>query len=100
MNVARQSESIALERDAWHLRTDVYTSLGVFFGLILIRLTGITVFDPFFALGVAFVILKAAYDLTKRSLSDFINHSIPPAMSSGSGKLSANIQAAMPDFTT
>ena len=78
MNVARISESIALESDAWHLRTDVYTSLGVFFGLILIRLTGITIFDPLFALGVAIVIMKAAYDLTKRSLSDLIDHSIPP----------------------
>jgi cation diffusion facilitator family transporter len=78
MKVAKQSESIALESDAWHLRTDVYTSLGVFFGLILIRLTGITIFDPLFALGVAFVIMKAAYDLTRRSLSDLIDHSIPP----------------------
>src|SRR5512145_887512 len=30
MKVAKESESIALESDAWHLRTDVYTSLGVF----------------------------------------------------------------------
>jgi len=77
MKVAKQSESIALESDAWHLRTDVYTSLGVFCGLILIRLTGITIFDPLFALGVAIVIMKAAYDLTRRSLSDLIDHSIP-----------------------
>jgi len=77
MKVAKQSESIALESDAWHLRTDVYTSLGVFFGLILIRLTGITLFDPLIALGVALVIMKAAYDLTRRSLSDLIDHSIP-----------------------
>ena len=77
MKVAKQSESIALESDAWHLMTDVYTSLGVFSGLILIRLTGITIFDPLFALGVAIVIMKAAYDLTRRSLSDLIDHSIP-----------------------
>jgi len=77
MNVARQSESIALESDAWHLRTDVYTSLGVFIGLILIHLTGITLFDPLVALGVALVIMKAAYDLTRRSFSDLIDHSIP-----------------------
>jgi cation diffusion facilitator family transporter len=77
--VAKQTESIALESDAWHLRTDVYTSLGVFSGLILIRLTGITLFDPLFALGVAIVIMKAAYDLTRRSLSDLIDHSIPEA---------------------
>jgi cation diffusion facilitator family transporter len=77
--VGKQSESIALESDAWHLRTDVYTSLGVFIGLILIRLTGITILDPLIAIGVAIVIMKAAYDLTRRSLSDLIDHSIPPA---------------------
>ena len=77
--VAKQSESIALESDAWHLRTDVYTSLGVFIGLILIRLTGITIIDPLIAIGVAIVIMKAAYDLTRRSFSDLIDHSIPPA---------------------
>ena len=77
--VAKQSESIALESDAWHLRTDVYTSLGVFIGLILIRLTGIAIIDPLIAIGVAIVIMKAAYDLTRRSLSDLIDHSIPPA---------------------
>jgi cation diffusion facilitator family transporter len=77
--VAKLSESIALESDAWHLRTDVYTSLGVFIGLILIRLTGITIIDPLIAIGVAIVIMKAAYDLTRRSFSDLIDHSIPPA---------------------
>ncbi len=75
--VAKESESIALESDAWHLRTDVYTSLAVFAGLVLIKLTGNPLFDPLFALGVAAVIMKAAYDLTKRSLSDLIDHSIP-----------------------
>jgi cation diffusion facilitator family transporter len=77
--VAKESESIALESDAWHLRTDVYTSLGVFAGLILIRLTGNPVFDPLVALCVAAMIMKAAYDLTKRSLADLIDHSIPAA---------------------
>jgi cation diffusion facilitator family transporter len=77
MKVAKQSESIALESDAWHLRTDVYTSMGVCSGLILLRLTGITILDPLFALGVAVVIIKAAYDLAVRSFSDLIDHSLP-----------------------
>jgi len=77
MKVAKQTESIALESDAWHLRTDVFTSLGVMAGLVLIRLTGIAIFDPLFALGVAVVIMKAAYDLTVRSFSDLIDHSLP-----------------------
>jgi cation diffusion facilitator family transporter len=75
--VAKESESIALESDAWHLRTDVYTSLGVFAGLVLITLTGNAIFDPLVALCVAVVIMKAAYDLTQRSFSDLIDHSIP-----------------------
>ncbi|OPX63101.1 MULTISPECIES: cation diffusion facilitator family transporter [unclassified Methanoregula] len=77
--IAKESESIALESDAWHLRTDVYTSLGVFAGLILIKLTGNPIFDPLVALCVAVVIMKAAYDLTKRSVADLIDHSIPAA---------------------
>jgi len=77
--IAKESESIALESDAWHLRTDVYTSLGVFAGLILIQLTGNPLFDPLVALCIAVVIMKAAYDLTKRSVADLIDHSIPAA---------------------
>ena len=77
MKVAKQTESIALESDAWHLRTDVYTSLGVFIGLIIIRLTRITIFDPLFAIGVAVVIINAAYDLPVRSFSDLIDHRLP-----------------------
>lgn len=77
MKVGKETESIALESDAWHLRTDVYTSLGVFAGLILIQVTGITALDSVIAIGVALVILKAAFDLTKRSLHDLIDRSIP-----------------------
>ncbi|MFA6363964.1 cation diffusion facilitator family transporter [Methanoregula sp.] len=77
MKVAKETESIALESDAWHLRTDIYTSLGVFVGLILIHFTGITVLDPIIAIAVGLVILNAAYDLLKRSFADLIDHSIP-----------------------
>lgn len=74
MKVAKRTESIALASDAWHLRTDVYTSLGVFAGLILIKLTGILILDSVVAIVVACFILKAAYDLTIRSLSDLVDH--------------------------
>lgn len=78
MRAAKKTESIALESDAWHLRTDVYTSLAMFAGLVAIRLTGLVVLDAVFALGVAGIIMKAAYDLTKRAFSDLTDHSLPP----------------------
>ena len=36
--VGRETDSVALEADAWHLRTDVYTSAGVMVSLALIWL--------------------------------------------------------------
>ena len=53
MRVARATESIALESDAWHLRTDVYTSLGVFAGPVALLLTGIVALDALIAIAVA-----------------------------------------------
>ncbi len=75
--VAHQTESLALEADALHLRTDVYTSLGVFVGLVLIRFTGLKVFDPVVALVVALFILKAAYDLTNNAIVNLLEVRLP-----------------------
>ncbi len=82
--VARKTESIALEADAWHLRTDVWTSAGVMFGLGLIWV-GEIIFparhfrwiDPVSAIGVALLIIKAAWDLTVQSSRDLIDANIP-----------------------
>lgn len=73
MKVAKKAESIALEADAYHLTTDVYTSIGVFIGLILIQITKNPIFDPLLAIIVALIILKASYDLTKRSVSGIMD---------------------------
>jgi cation diffusion facilitator family transporter len=77
MHVAKATDSLALEADACHLNTDVLTSAGVFFGLITVRLTGLTVLDPLIAIGVALLICKAAYDLTKKSSSGLLDGKLP-----------------------
>ncbi len=38
--VGRETDSVALQADGWHLRTDVYTSLGVMLGLLVIWVVG------------------------------------------------------------
>jgi cation diffusion facilitator family transporter len=73
MAVAKKAESIALEADAYHLTTDVYTSLGVFIGLVLIQLTGKSIFDPVMAIIVGIIILKASYDLIRCSVSGIMD---------------------------
>ncbi|CAJ37403.1 cation diffusion facilitator family transporter [Methanocella arvoryzae] len=77
MKTAKRTESIALEADAWHLRTDVLTSLGIFAGLVAIKLTGITILDPIFAILVAVFILKAAVELIVRSVKDLMDVKLP-----------------------
>ncbi|HEX3011429.1 MAG TPA: cation diffusion facilitator family transporter [Syntrophomonadaceae bacterium] len=67
LQVGRKTDSVALEADGMHLRTDVYTSLGVFIGLVLIKLTGYQLLDPIAAILVALLIVKAAYDLTEKA---------------------------------
>ena len=79
MKAAKATESIALEADAWHLRTDVYTSLGIFAGLVVIQVTGWEFLDPVFAIAVALFIMKAAFDLTRRSISDLMDARLPEA---------------------
>jgi|SRR5271157_1070556 len=78
LQTAKKTDSIALEADAWHLRTDVLTSLGIFGGLVAIKLTGIKILDPILAIIVALFILKAAFDLTVKSVGDLMDIALPP----------------------
>lgn len=67
LKTARQHHSVALEADARHLVTDVWTSAGVVAGLIGVGLTGWLWLDPLLALLVAANILREGYALVHRS---------------------------------
>lgn len=77
LRISKKTNSIALEADAMHLMTDVFTSLGVFIGLLLIKITKISILDPIFAIFVSFLIIKTSYDLTKKSINDLVDSSLP-----------------------
>jgi len=77
MRVARKTDSVALEADALHLRTDVYTSVGVLAGLVGIKLTGITLLDPLAAIGVALLIIKTGIDLSRQAFLPLVDTSLP-----------------------
>ncbi len=77
MRVAKRTDSVALEADAVHLRTDIYTSAGVFIGLLLIKITGWAILDPIIAIGIALMIIKASFDLTKQAFAPLVDVSLP-----------------------
>ncbi len=71
--VARETKSIALEADALHLKTDVYTSLGVAIGLGLILITRIKWLDPLIAIIVAILIIYESYILLKKAFTPLLD---------------------------
>lgn len=75
---ARQHRSIALEADAKHLLTDVWTSVGVVVGIGAVMLTGWLWLDAVVAIGVAFNILWQGGQLVWRSSQGLMDEAIEP----------------------
>ncbi|MCH9806492.1 MAG: cation diffusion facilitator family transporter [Alphaproteobacteria bacterium] len=69
--------SPALTADGWHLMTDVWTSVGVFVGIVLVVLTGWTILDPILALLVAANILFMGYRIVSQSVSALMDEAPP-----------------------
>lgn len=74
--VARLHKSVALKADALHLRTDVYSSLGVLGGLMLLRLTGWTWIDPVAAIAAALFILYSGWNLAREAFHPLLDHKL------------------------
>ncbi|MCX6249357.1 MAG: cation diffusion facilitator family transporter [Bacteroidetes bacterium] len=82
--VAKETDSVALEADALHLKTDVYTSLGVAIGLLLMMIGQMIsksallfYIDPLIAIFVALLILKESFVLFKKAYSPLLDESLP-----------------------
>jgi cation diffusion facilitator family transporter len=75
---AREHRSIALEADARHLVTDVWTSAGVVVGIALVSVTGWLWLDPVVAIGVALNILKEGFHLMWRSSQGLMDEAVEP----------------------
>lgn len=76
-HVAKKSDSVSLYADAEHLRTDILSSLGVLIGLIVIKITGFVILDPIIAIIVAIIIIKAGYSISKETLNNLLDGSLP-----------------------
>jgi cation diffusion facilitator family transporter len=75
--VAKETDSVALEADALHLKTDVYTSFGVASGLLLMWFSGIHLFDPIIAIFVALLILKESFELFSKAYAPLLDLALP-----------------------
>jgi cation diffusion facilitator family transporter len=75
---SRELRSVALEADARHLFTDVWTTVGVVVGLIAVSLTGWLWLDPVLAIAVAANILREGASLVRRSFDGLMDRAVEP----------------------
>ena len=89
--VAASHRSVALEADARHLVTDVWTSVGVVLGTGLVALTGWLWMDALVAVGVALNILREGARLVWRSSQGLMDEALEP-------EVLAQIQSTLHEF--
>ena len=75
---AREHRSMALEADARHLITDVWTSAGVVLGILAVKFTGLLWLDPVVAILLALNILREGGSLVRRSADGLMDRALEP----------------------
>ena len=88
---ARQHRSLALEADARHLVTDVWTSAGVVVGIVLVSVSVWLWLDAVVAIGVALNILKEGWSLVWRSSQGLMDEALEP-------EVQADVQRVLESF--
>lgn len=78
LQASKTHRSIALEADAKHLFSDVWTSAGVLVGIVMVTFTGWLWLDPLVAMAVALNILKEGARLAWRSSQGLMDEAVEP----------------------
>lgn len=71
---AKKIDSSALMADAWHHRSDAFSSIGALVGIAGARL-GFPIMDSVASLVIFVFIIKAAYDIFKDAIDKMVDHS-------------------------
>jgi cation diffusion facilitator family transporter len=78
IRVGRTHRSATLSADGKHLMTDVWTSVGVIVGVLLVAVTGWERLDPVVAAAVGSNILWTGFRLVSGSVSSLLDAALPP----------------------
>jgi cation diffusion facilitator family transporter len=77
LRAGKQYNSITLEADAFHLMTDVWTSVGVLVGVGTVALTGWKRLDPIVACLVAANIIRSGVGIVRKSVLGLMDTALP-----------------------
>lgn len=74
IKIARKIQSISMEADAWHHRSDAFSSIGTFIGVLGAKL-GFPALDPIAGIVVSILIIKVGIDLYIKSVKELTDES-------------------------
>ncbi|HKQ52520.1 MAG TPA: cation diffusion facilitator family transporter [Pyrinomonadaceae bacterium] len=75
--VARETESPALQADATHYVTDIYSNASALLALVIVGLTPYQIADPVISLGIACYILWSAISVGRESVDVLMDRRLP-----------------------
>ncbi|WP_077367915.1 cation diffusion facilitator family transporter [Anaerosalibacter sp. Marseille-P3206] len=74
VKAAKKIKSLSLEADAWHHRSDAFSSVGTFVGILGARL-GLKILDPIAGVVVSIFVIKVGVDLYFRATKELVDQS-------------------------
>lgn len=74
IKIAKKLKSISMEADAWHHRSDAFSSIGTFAGILGARM-GIKALDPIAGIVVSIFIIKVGIDFWLKSSKELVDYS-------------------------
>ena len=74
IKAAKKIKSLSLEADAWHHRTDAFSSLGTFVGILGARM-GFKILDPIAGVVVSIFVIKVGVELYIKATKELVDES-------------------------
>lgn len=94
MAAAKKINSDSLKADAWHHRSDAFSSIGSLVGIGCAML-GLPIMDPIASIIICIVILKAAYSIVKESIGKLVDKSCDREIIEGMEKAIAETRGVL-----
>ena len=77
-SISRANKSLVLATEGLHYSMDVLTNGGTILALLLVKWTGIVVWDLALSIAIALYIFKTAYGILRRAADELLDRSLPP----------------------
>jgi ferrous-iron efflux pump FieF len=75
--IAKETNSLIIQADALHYKSDLYSNAGVIISLLLIWLTGIDIIDSIASILIALYIIKSAIEVISKGVQMLLDKALP-----------------------